>query len=110
MADMSGDGYFGHFQPVYFQSTAEKIDQEIKRLIDGAYVKVKDLIETNRDKLEVLAQTLIKYETLDAEEVKTIIAGGSINLTVADLLEAEQKKIAENATLNGPSGTANKDS
>jgi len=91
--DMSGDGYFGHFGPDYSQRTAELIDAEIKRLIDAAYVKVKDLIEANRDKLESLAQTLLKYETLDGEEVKTIIAGGRIEKpTVADLLEAEQKK------------------
>ncbi len=103
-ADMSGDGYFGHFGPDYSQRTAELIDTEIKRLIDAAYVKVKDLIEANRDKLESLAQTLIKYETLDAEEVKTIIAGGRIDKpTVADLLEAEQKKTKLQSSNDGGS-------
>ena len=93
-SDMGGD-YFGHSTPDYSQSTAEVIDKEIKRLIDSAYVKVKDLIEANRDKLEALAQALIKYETLDAEEVRTIIAGGQLEKpTVADLLAAEQKKTA----------------
>ena len=93
--DMGGDGYFGRFTPDYSQSTAEMIDREIKRLIDSAYVKVKDLIEANRDKLEAIAQALIKYETLDAEEVRTIIEGGQLEKpTVADLLAAEQKKAA----------------
>jgi cell division protease FtsH len=93
-SDMGGD-YFGHATPDYSQGTAEIIDKEIKRLIDTAYVKVKDLIEANRDKLEALAQALIKYETLDAEEVRTIIEGGLLEKpTVADLLAAEQKKTA----------------
>ena len=91
--DMSGDGYFGHFGPEYSQRTAEMIDTEVKRLIDAAYVKVKDLIEAHREQLETLAQTLIKYETLDAEEVRIIIEGGQIDKpTVADLLAAEQNK------------------
>ena len=94
-SDMSGDGYFGHNGPEYSQRTAEVIDKEVKRLIDTAYVKVKDMIEAHRDALEALAQTLIKYETLDAEEVRIIIEGGQIEKpTVADLLAAEQKKAA----------------
>ncbi len=97
--DIGGDGYFGRMGPDYSQRTAELINTEIKRLIDSAYVKVKDLVEANREKLEALAQTLIKYETLDAEEVKLIIEGGRLEKpTVADLLEAEQKKSAAEAT------------
>jgi cell division protease FtsH len=92
-SDTSGDGYFGHFGPEYSQRTAETIDAEVKRLIDSAYVKVKDLIESHKDKLEALAQALIKYETLDAEEVRVILDGGQLEKpTVAALLEAEQKK------------------
>ena len=94
--DMSNDGYFGHMGPDYSQRTAEKIDEEIKRLVDSAYAKVMDLISANRNKLEALAQALIKYETLDAEEVKIIIEGGQLEKpTVADLLAAEQKKTPE---------------
>ena len=91
--DGSSDGYFAHLVPEYSQRTAELIDREVKKLIDSAYVKVKDLIEANRDKLDALAQALIKYETLDAEEVQTIIEGGQFDKpTVSDLLAAEQKK------------------
>ena len=89
------DGYF-HSGPEYSQRTAELIDREVKRLIDTAYVQVKDLIEANSSKLEALAQALIKYETLDSEDVKTIIAGGQLDKpTMSDLLATEQKKTVE---------------
>jgi cell division protease FtsH len=93
--DIHSESYFGSMTPDYSQHTAETIDSEIKRLIDAAYAKVKDLIGANRDKLEAIAQALIKYETLDAEEVRMLIAGEKLEKpTVADLLAAEQKKTA----------------
>ncbi|MHC4638510.1 MAG: ATP-dependent zinc metalloprotease FtsH [Planctomycetota bacterium] len=77
----------------YSDETAQDIDKEIKRLIDEAYQLSKQLIETNKDKLEKIAQALLKYETLDADDVKVILEGGEISKpTVADLLAMEQAK------------------
>ncbi|MCI0499300.1 MAG: ATP-dependent zinc metalloprotease FtsH [Planctomycetales bacterium] len=92
--DMGPETYFG-MGPDYSQKTAETIDREIKRLIDEAYTKVSGLIEANKDKVEALALALLKYETLDAEEVNKILAGQSLTKpTVSDLLKQEQKKAA----------------
>ncbi len=91
--DMNTEAYFGMGGSEYSQKTAETIDREIKRLIDEAYTKVTDLIEANRDKMEALTEALLKYETLDVEDVKIILEGGSLDKpTVADLLKAEQEK------------------
>ncbi len=77
----------------YSEKTAEAIDTEIKRLTDAAYKKAKELIETNKDKLEQIAKALLKFETLDADDVKLILAGGELDKpTVGDLLAAEQAK------------------
>jgi cell division protease FtsH len=77
----------------YSERTAEAIDGEIKSLTDEAFTKAKDLIEANKDKLENIAKALLKYETLDADEVKTILEGKLLDKpTVADLLAAEQVK------------------
>ncbi|MBN2019391.1 MAG: ATP-dependent zinc metalloprotease FtsH [Sedimentisphaerales bacterium] len=77
----------------YSEKTAEAIDAEVKRINDEAYHKAKELIEQNKDKAESIARALLKYETLDAEEVKVILAGGSLDKpTVSDLLAAEQAK------------------
>lgn len=90
--DSAGETYYS-MGPDYSQKTAEAIDREIKRLIDEAYTKVKNLIEANRDKAEALTQALLKYETLDADEVKMILAGETLDKpTVAELLKLEQDK------------------
>ncbi len=77
----------------FSEKTAEVIDNEVKKITNDAYQKARDLIEANKDKLEQIAQALLKYETLDADDVKLILEGGSLDKpTVADLLAAEQAK------------------
>ena len=77
----------------YSERTAETIDKEIKRITDEAYKKAKELIESNKDKLERIAKALLKYETLDADDVEVILKGGELDKpTVSDLLAAEQAK------------------
>ncbi|MHC4791184.1 MAG: ATP-dependent zinc metalloprotease FtsH [Planctomycetota bacterium] len=77
----------------YSERTAEAIDSEVKRITDEAYKKAKVLIEANKDKLERVAQALLKYETLDADDVTLILEGGELDKpTVGDLLAAEQAK------------------
>jgi cell division protease FtsH len=87
------DMYFGMQGQEHSQKTSEIIDIEVKKLIDLAFKDAKDIIETNRDKLQAIAEALLKYETLDAAEVKLILEGGSLNKpTVGDLLKTEQEK------------------
>jgi cell division protease FtsH len=82
----------------YSERTAEAIDGEVKKLMDEAYRKSKLVIETNRDKLEQVAQALLKYETLDADDVKVILDGGNLDKpTVTELLAAEQAKEEQDA-------------
>ncbi len=80
----------------YSEKTAEAIDGEVKRITDEAYHSARELIEQNKDKLERIAKALLKYETLDAEDVKTILQGGGLDKpTVSDLLAAEHAKSKE---------------
>ncbi len=77
----------------YSEKTAEAIDSEVKKITDESYKKAKELIEANKDKLERIAKALLKYETLDADEVKLILEGGELDKpTVGGLLAAEQAK------------------
>ena len=55
--------------------TAQAIDQEIRRIIDECYGKAKQLIEDNIDKLHNMADALIEYETLSADQIEDIMAG-----------------------------------
>ncbi len=77
----------------YSEKTAEQIDIEVKRIMEEAYKQARTLIEENRVKLERIARALLKYETLDADDVKLILEGGELDKpTVGDLLAAEQAK------------------
>ncbi len=88
------DYYFGMLGQEHSQKTSEIIDAEVKKLIDQAYKASREIIEKNQGKLQAVAEALLKYETLDAAEVKTILEGGSLSKpTVGDLLKAEQEKI-----------------
>jgi cell division protease FtsH len=61
---------------VYSEATAEDIDQEIKKIIDDAYKVAKDLLYGNRDKLELIAKTLLEFETLEGTQVDEILRTG----------------------------------
>jgi cell division protease FtsH len=90
---MGGASYPVPGEKDYSDKTAEEIDKEIKRLTNEAMKKARTLIEENKDNVEKIAQALLKYETLDAEDVKLLLDGGTLDKpTVSDLLAAEQKK------------------
>jgi len=81
----------------YSEKTAEIIDTEVKKITSEAYEKAKELIEANKDNLKQIAKALLKYETLDADDVTLILEGGQLDKpTVADLLAAEQARNNKN--------------
>lgn len=55
--------------------TQRIIDEEIRRIIDTNFSKARKILEDQRDKLNSMAEALIKYETIDAEQIKDIMAG-----------------------------------
>jgi cell division protease FtsH len=61
---------------VYSEFTAQEIDGEVKRIIDEAYKTAKTLLTTHIDKLELIAKSLLEYETLDGPQVDEIVRTG----------------------------------
>ena len=57
------------------EATMQKVDAEIRRIIDQQYALARRLIEENRDKVEVMAKTLLEWETIDADQINDIMAG-----------------------------------
>jgi cell division protease FtsH len=55
--------------------TLQKVDQEIRRIIDEQYALARRLIEENSDKVEAMAKALLEWETLDAEQLNDIMEG-----------------------------------
>ena len=56
----------------YSEAIAEKIDQEVRNLVNEAYKKTREILTTYRDKLEEVAQRLLQVETLNREEFEAI--------------------------------------
>nr|WP_314485026.1 ATP-dependent zinc metalloprotease FtsH [uncultured Pseudomonas sp.] len=55
--------------------TAKLIDSEVRSIIDQCYATAKQLLTENRDKLDAMAEALMKYETIDADQIDDIMAG-----------------------------------
>src|SRR6187401_336695 len=57
------------------EATMQKVDAEIRKLIDEQYALARRLIEENRDKVEAMAKALLEWETLDSDQLNDIMAG-----------------------------------
>jgi cell division protease FtsH len=57
------------------EATMQKVDDEIRRIIDEQYALARRLIEENRDKVDTMAKALLEWETLDGDQVSDIMAG-----------------------------------
>ena len=57
------------------ESTLQRVDYEIRRIVDEQYQVARKLIEANRDKVEAMAKALLEWETLDADQLNDIMAG-----------------------------------
>jgi cell division protease FtsH len=55
--------------------TARAIDKEVRSIIDECYAKAFTLLEDNRDKLDMMADALMQFETIDAEQINDIMDG-----------------------------------
>ena len=71
----------------YSESVAGQIDDEVKTVIDAAYSKALELLTENRDKLDAVAEFLLKHENMTGEQFKTLMEGQ--NTTVEEATETE---------------------
>ncbi|UCE58309.1 MAG: ATP-dependent zinc metalloprotease FtsH [Phycisphaerales bacterium] len=103
MGDSVGFVYYGDDDPkvgtfdwgarTYSDKTAEAIDEEVKKILDAAHEEARRMITENRDKVEAVAQALLKFETITGEETNAVIRGESLDrASVADLLDNPDTK------------------
>ena len=62
-------------QKTVSSDTAIAIDKEVRRIIDACYKKAEDLLESNKEKLELMKDALMEYETIDALQIDDIMEG-----------------------------------
>ena len=78
----SSQGYSGEI--------AFEIDKEVRRIIDEAYEKARELIEGNRDLLDRIVDGLLEYETLTAEQIQRIVEGKpAMEESIDEVIDAE---------------------
>ncbi|WP_027725245.1 ATP-dependent zinc metalloprotease FtsH [Tuberibacillus calidus] len=65
-------------EPNYSDAIAYEIDTEIQRIIKECYERCKQILTEKRDQLELVAQTLLKVETLEADQIKALIETGEL--------------------------------
>ena len=57
------------------EATMQKVDREVRRIIDEQYARARKLIEDNQEKMHVMAKALLEWETIDSEQIDDIMQG-----------------------------------
>jgi len=78
------------------EATQQKVDVEIRAILDRQYAVAKKILEEHRDKVEVMVKALLEWETIDADQVNDIMAGK----------DPRPPKYPPSASSGGPSGGA----
>jgi len=78
----------------YSEEVASKVDREIKRFVDDAYEKAIQLLEENKEKLEAVAQALLKMETVSGFQFEKIFTG-LVTVEEADDADTLGQKLSE---------------
>src|ERR1700692_4329446 len=77
-SEESGEVFLGRSVTQHKQvsdETAHAIDEEVRRVIDSNYQRAYKILQSNMDKLQTMSEALIKYETIDEEQIKDIMEG-----------------------------------
>jgi cell division protease FtsH len=87
------------------EQTAQKIDAEIRRLVETGLADARRILTEHADELETLAQGLLEYETLTGEEIRNLLAGKPpVRETTEE--SAQTKSSAVPVTKGRPKGSA----
>ncbi|GGW98938.1 ATP-dependent zinc metalloprotease FtsH [Undibacterium macrobrachii] len=73
--DNQDGGYFGGSSKTISEATQQKVDAEIRAILDAQYAISRQLLEQNRDKVEAMTKALLEWETIDAEQINDIMKG-----------------------------------
>jgi cell division protease FtsH len=68
-------GMPGYHEKSYSEETAKVIDEEVRKIVDAAHQRAKEIIETNRAQVQLMTDALMKFERLDREDVLAILNG-----------------------------------
>src|SRR5450830_612545 len=73
--DEQNEGFMGGSNKTISEATQQKVDSEIRLILDTQYALARKLLEENRDKVEAMTKALLDWETIDADQINDIMAG-----------------------------------
>ena len=73
--DDNSQGYFGGGGRTISEATQQKVDEEVRRMLEEQYDIARELIEGNQEKMHAMVDALMKWETIDRDQLQDILAG-----------------------------------
>jgi cell division protease FtsH len=73
--DSENEGFFGGATKTISEATQQKVDAEIRSILDTQYALSRRLLEENKDKVEAMTKALLDWETIDADQINDIMDG-----------------------------------
>ncbi len=73
--DEDNGGYFGGSTRTISEATQQKVDEEVRSILENQYNVARELIEANADKMHAMVDALMKWETIDRDQLLSIMAG-----------------------------------
>ena len=118
MSEKLGPRVFGHdhgqpflgrefsAEPDYSDEIAREIDDEIRRIVEGAHQQAKDILSERRESLKTISEILLKRETIEREEFEALLAGKTEEEVFGDEAPPYRRARAAGAARRGPPGRA----
>jgi cell division protease FtsH len=91
--EKEGEGTPYGFKP-YSEATAAKIDEAVKKILDEAHAKAVEIVENNRKKHRIIAEALLKYETLDEKQIYSLYKTGKMPKKSSEEFPSEAKALS----------------
>lgn len=93
------NGYGQNYHHSCSEEMSKLIDEEVKRIVKEGYDQAKKILTAKRKDLDILAEALLEYETLSAEEIKKLLAGKKIH-ELRDNSKQTKHSAADQQTIN----------
>jgi cell division protease FtsH len=77
------------------EDTAQRIDAEIRRIVTQQYQRATEILTAHRKELEQIAEGLLEYETLDGDDIDTLLRGGKLDRPASAAAKKRQEAAAE---------------
>ena len=84
-SDNQNESTFGMRSKSISEATQQKVDAEVRRILDEQYAVARKILEKNKKKVEAMAKALLEFETIDADQINDIMAGKKVRIPTPNL-------------------------